>query len=106
MFDDKMFGGMDFSKMGDLISQAQKKVEEFQNDLTNKKFEATSGGGMVSVVVNGADELVDVKIDDELLGDKESLQILLISAVNDALNKAKEEKKSAAFGAFGNMFAK
>lgn len=104
-----MFDGMDFSKMGDMLNQAQEQAAKMQEDAKNKTFTAKSGGGMVNVSLNGADELIDITIDDSLLEDKESLQILLMSAVNDVLKMAQEDKKLMAtqmlsgFGGFGNQ---
>jgi nucleoid-associated protein EbfC len=91
-----MFEGIDFSKMGALIQEAQKQAQKMQEDAQNKHFSAKSGGGMVSVSMNGNAEVVDIIIDDSLLSDKESLQILLISAINDVFKMVEENKKHAA----------
>ncbi len=104
-----MFEGMDFSKMGEMLSQAQEQANKMQEEAKNKVFTAKSGGGMVKVSINGANEVVDITIDDSLLEDKESLQILLMSSVNDALKMAEEDKKLMAtqmlsgFGGFSNQ---
>lgn len=104
-----MFKGMDFSKMGDMLNQAQEQAAKIQEDAKNKTFTAKSGGGMVNVSMNGANELIDITIDDSLLEDKESLQILLMSAVNDVMKMAEEDKKMMAtqmlsgLGGFGNQ---
>lgn len=90
-----MFEGIDFSKMGALIEEAQKQAQKMQEDAENKHFSAKSGGGMVNVSMNGNGELVDITIDDSLLSDKESLQILLMSAINDVLKMVEENKKHA-----------
>jgi DNA-binding YbaB/EbfC family protein len=80
--------------MGNLLKQAQQfqaKLAKLQEELANKTVEATSGGGMVSVVANGRQEIVSIKIDPEVIdpGDKEMLQDLILAAVNDALSRAK-----------------
>lgn len=104
-----MFDGIDFSKMGDMLSQAQEQASKMQEDAKNKTFSAKSGGGMVQVSMNGSSELVDLNIDDSLLEDKESLQILLMSAINDVLKMVEDDKKLVAsqmlssFGGFGNQ---
>lgn len=104
-----MFDGIDFSKMGDMLSKAQEQAAQIQEDAKNKTFTAKSGGGMVQVSMNGMNELIDMSIDDSLLEDKESLQILLMSAVNDAIKMSEEDKKLAAsqmlsgFGGFANQ---
>lgn len=96
-----MFDNLDLNKMGEMISQMKEKVEAYEEESANKSYEAKAGGGMVSVKINGNCEVLDISIDDELLEDKQSLQILLISAVNDAINLANEEKKKGAAQAFG-----
>ncbi len=96
-----MFENLDLNKMGEMISQMKEKVEAYEEEVASKSYEAKAGGGMVSVKINGNCEILDISIDDELLSDKQSLQILLISAVNDAINLANEEKKKGAAQAFG-----
>ena len=104
MFDKTMLDGLDFSKMSEMLSEAQKKATELQEAQASKRFEATSGGGLVRATASGTGELLDVSFDDELLADKESLQILIIAAVNDALKAAQESQKGAAMGMLGGMF--
>lgn len=104
-----MFEGIDFSKMGSLVEEMQKKVKEIEAENDNKEFSVKSGGGMVEIKINGKGEILDLNIDDELFEDKESLQILLISAMNDAVKLIENEKKNLAskmlggFGGFGNL---
>ncbi|PAF53732.1 nucleoid-associated protein, YbaB/EbfC family [Helicobacter sp. 13S00482-2] len=100
MFDPEQLKGL-FGNMQKEFAGMEEKFKE--TTLTSK-----SGGGLVSVSVNGAGELVDIAIDDSLLQDKESLQILLMSAINDAYKSVEENKKSMALqmlsglGSFGN----
>lgn len=91
-----MFEGMDFSKMGEMLQEAQKNAEKMQEDAKNKEYTAKSGGGLVSISISGEGEINDISIDDSLLSDKESLQILLISATNDAIKMVEDSKKHAA----------
>jgi DNA-binding YbaB/EbfC family protein len=91
-----MFDQFDFSKMGAMFEAAQEQAKKMQEDAESKIFTAKSGGGMVKVTMNGKGEVIDIDIDDSLLEDKESLQILLISAINDAINMVEENKKHAA----------
>ncbi len=101
-----MFEGMDFSKMGQMLDEAQKKAKELQDENSKKEFCVKSGGGMVEIRINGGGEVLDLNIDDSLLGDKESLQILLISAMNDALKLIEDQKKSMVanmLGGFGGF---
>ena len=78
-----MFDNFDLSKVGAMLEEAQKQAQKMQEDARNKQFTAKSGGGMVSVSMDGNGEVIDITLDDSLLSDKESLQILLISAMND-----------------------
>ncbi len=80
--------------MGNLLKQAQQfqaKLAKLQEELGNRTVEASSGGGMVSVVANGRQEVISIKIDPEVIDreDKEMLQDLILAAVNDALSRAK-----------------
>ena len=90
-----MFENLDFSKMGAMQEQAQKQAQQMQEEANHKVFTAKSGGGLVSASMNGNGEVIDITIDDSLLGDKESLQILLISAMNDASKMVEDNKKFA-----------
>ena len=80
--------------MGNLLKQAQKfqsKIAQLQEELGDRTVETSSGGGMVTVVVNGRQELLSVRIDPEVIDsdDPEMLQDLILAAVNDGLSKAK-----------------
>lgn len=102
-----MFDKLNLGDLGKAFEEIQKKAQKIQEESESKIFTAKSGGGLVKVSVNGKGEVVDIEIDDSLLEDKESLSILLISAVNDALKMAEEEKKRAAFDLMGgasNLF--
>ena len=98
-----MFEGFDMSKMSEMMSQMQDKAKEIQEQAKNVQFTAKAGGGLVEVTSNGAGEVVDLNIDDSLLEDKESLQILLISAMNDVTKMVEDNKKSQAMGMMGGM---
>ncbi len=81
--------------MGQLMKQAQKfqsKMAKLQEELGEKTMEASAGGGMVSVVANGKQELISIKIDREVVDpeDIEMLQDLVLAAANDALTRAKD----------------
>lgn len=62
-----------------------------------------SGGGMVEISINGNNEVIDLSIDDSLLEDKDSLQILLISAINDCLHQADNNRKMTAMNMMGGL---
>ena len=79
--------------MNSVLKQAQKMQEEMeriQQETEEENIEATSGGGAVKVVVNGKKELVEIKLDPDAVDpdDVETLQDLVIAAVNDAIKQA------------------
>ncbi|MBF7041829.1 YbaB/EbfC family nucleoid-associated protein [Campylobacter volucris] len=100
-----MFENMDFSKMGELLTKAQEKANELEQEALKQEFSAKSGGGLVKVSANGKGEIIDINIDDSLFEDKESMQILLIAAVNDVLKMVEQNKKSMASNLFSKMGA-
>lgn len=91
------FGGFPGGgNMNNLMKQAQKmqkQMEESQKELEASEFEASTGGGAVSVKVNGKKEVLSVNIKEEVVDpdDVEMLEDLILSAVNEALRKADEE---------------
>jgi len=90
-----MFENFDLSKMGAMLEEAQRQTQKMHEEASNRHFSAKSGGGLVSVSMDGNGEVVDICIDDSLLSDKESLQILLISAINDVTKMVEDNKKLA-----------
>lgn len=81
--------------MGQLMKQAQQfqsKMTKLQEELEEKSVEASSGGGMVTVVANGKQEVLSIIIDPEVIDpdDVEMLQDLIMAAVNDSISRAKE----------------
>jgi DNA-binding YbaB/EbfC family protein len=81
--------------MKEMMRQAQllqKKMARLQEELASKEVEASVGGGMVKAVANGKPEIVSVVIEKEVVDpeDVEMLQDLVVSAVNEALARAKE----------------
>jgi len=81
--------------MGNMMKQAQKlqgKMMKLQDELAEKTVEASSGGGMITVVANGKQQIVSVRLEKEVVDpdDIEMLEDLIIAAVNEALNKSQE----------------
>jgi DNA-binding YbaB/EbfC family protein len=81
--------------LGNMMRQAQKLQEEMmkaQEEAKKKTVEATAGGGMVTVVANGANEIISVKIEKDVVDpdDVEMLQDLILAAANEALRRAQE----------------
>ncbi len=98
--------------MGDIMKQAQKmqeKMQKIQDELADLQVEASSGGGMVTVVANGKQEILEVRIDKQVVDpeDVEMLEDLVVAAVNQAMAKAQElandEMGKAAGGMLGNL---
>ncbi len=80
--------------MNDMLRQAQlmqKKMAKLQEELKEREVESSAGGGMVTVKATGAQEVRSIAIDPSVMesGDVEMVQDLVLSAVNDALKKAK-----------------
>ncbi|MDR2946158.1 MAG: YbaB/EbfC family nucleoid-associated protein, partial [Candidatus Adiutrix sp.] len=72
---------LDFGSMGDLVKQAQemqKRVGEMQGELATRTVSAASGGGMVTVVANGALEIVSIKMEKEILSDPDMVADLVL----------------------------
>jgi len=81
--------------MGNMMKQAQKiqaRMLKLQEELAEKTVESTAGGGMVSVLANGRQQIVSIRIEKEVVNpeDVDMLQDLLLAAVNDALKKSQE----------------
>lgn len=101
-------GGFGGGNMNNLMKQAQamqKQMENMQKELEVAEFEATSGGGAVSVKINGKKEILKVNIKPEVVDpeDVEMLEDLVLSAVNEALRKVEEETSSKMGKVTGGM---
>ncbi|MCG8600292.1 MAG: YbaB/EbfC family nucleoid-associated protein [Verrucomicrobiales bacterium] len=84
---------MNIAKMMKQAQQMQKKMGQMQEELAEKNFEASVGGGKVTVVANGAGEVSSIKIDPAVVDpdDVEMLEDLVLSGVKQAIAQAKEE---------------
>ena len=91
---------MNMQQMQQVMKQAQQMQERLQKQMNELRVEASAGGGMVSVVINGAKQMQSLKIDPEVVSkeDVEMLQDLIVAAVNDAQRKADEEMKQVTAG--------
>ena len=87
--------------MQQLMKQAQKMQEQLQKKMETTVIEASAGGGMVSVKMNGNKQLLAIQIDPEVFtgGDKDMLQDLIVAAVNEGVRKVDD----AMSGQLGNM---
>lgn len=94
--------------MGDMMRQAQimqRKMQEIQQDLAKRTVEATAGGGMVTVVATGSQDIVSIGIDKAVVdpADVDMLQDLVLAAVNDALKKSREMQQAEMAALTGGM---
>jgi nucleoid-associated protein EbfC len=76
-----------------MMKQAQEMQNRLQREMAELKVEGNAGGGMVTVVINGAKQVQSIKIDPEVVSkdDVEMLQDLIVAALNDAQRKADDE---------------
>jgi nucleoid-associated protein EbfC len=89
--------------MQQMMRQAQQMQEKLQQEIALIKVEASAGGGMVSVQMDGQKNLLSVKIDPEVAGDVEMLQDLIVAAVSEALKKVNEAVQQKMGGMLGGM---
>ena len=96
---------MNPQQMQQMMKQAQQMQERLQKQMAELRVEATAGGGMVTVIINGAKQLQSVKIDPEVVSkdDVEMLQDLIVAAVNDAHRKVDEQLASQMQGMMGGL---
>jgi DNA-binding YbaB/EbfC family protein len=83
---------VDMNEIMRQAQQMQQKMSQVQNELAGRTVTASVGGGMVSVTFNGKNELLSVQIDKEVINpeDREMLQDLIVSAVNEGIKKAQD----------------
>ena len=76
-----------------MMKQAQQMQEQLQRQMADLRVEGNAGGGMVTVIVNGAKQVQSLTIDPEVVSkdDVEMLQDLIVAAINDAQRKADED---------------
>ena len=89
--------------MQQLLKQAQKMQQKMQEEIAQIRVEASAGGGMVSVKMDGHKNVTAVKIDPEVAGDVEMLQDLVMAACNEAAKKVDEESQRATASLLGGM---
>ena len=96
----KMPGG---GNMQAMMKQAQQMQEKMQQEIALIRVEATSGGGMVTVKMDGQKNVLGVKIDPEVAGDVEMLQDMMMAAFNEAARKVDEEARQKMSGMLGGL---
>jgi len=85
------------------LRQAQQMQQKMQEEIAQIKVEATSGGGMVTIEMDGQKNVLNVKIDPEVAGDIEMLQDLVRAACNEAVKKVEEETQRKVGGMLGGL---
>jgi len=83
---------MDMQQMMKKAQQMQSKMSEVQDELSNKTVDASAGGGVVTVTVNGDQEVVDIDIEPDAMDpeDPEMLEDLILAATNEAMRKIQD----------------
>jgi len=81
----------DMSNLGGLIGGFQQKMAQFKEETPRLRAEGVSGGGLVRVVVSGANEVISVSIQDDAMDDREMLEDLVRAASTEALRNVKEQ---------------
>jgi hypothetical protein len=96
---------MNPKQMQEMMAKAQDMQRQMQEKMKEAVVEASSGGGAVTVKMNGAKQVLGVKIDPEIVksGDVEMLQDMVAAAVNEASRKADESVQSSLGGLLGGM---
>jgi nucleoid-associated protein EbfC len=89
--------------MKSMMQQAQKMQQKVQEEVAQIRVEASAGGGMVAIKMDGHKNVVGVKIDPEVSGDTEMLQDLVLAACNEAAKRVDEETKNKMAGMLGGM---
>ncbi len=88
--------------------QVQEKIEALQGELAALRIEGHAGGGMVTAVVNGQQELLSVKIDPSVVKDSEDMEMiedLVVAAVRQAMEKSKDESQQKVNALTGGMLS-
>jgi DNA-binding YbaB/EbfC family protein len=88
-----------------MMKQAAQMQERLQKQMAEMRVEGTAGGGMVTVIINGAKQLQSVKIDPDCVSkdDVEMLQDLIVAAVSDAQRKVDEDLQKQMGGLMGGL---
>jgi len=89
--------------MQSMMKQAQQMQDKMAQEIAQIRVEATAGGGMVSVKMDGNKNLLSVKIDPEVAGDVEMLQDMVVAACNEAVKKVEDEAKQKMGGLQGGL---
>jgi len=97
----KLPGNM--GNMQQMMRQAQQMQEKLQAEIAQIRVEATAGGGMVTIKMDGQKNMLSVKIDPEVAGDVEMLQDMILAASGEAVKKVEEQIQGKMGGMLGGM---
>jgi len=86
-----------------MMKQAKQMQDKMAQEVAQIRVEASAGGGMVSVKMDGNKNLLSVKIDPEVAGDVEMLQDMVVAACNEAVKKVEDEAKQKMGGLLGGL---
>ena len=88
-----------------MVQQAKEMQERLQKQMADLRVEATAGGGMVTVVLDGTKQILSLKIDPTIVSkdDVEMLQDLIAAAVNDATRKVDQQLGQSMTGLLGSL---
>jgi hypothetical protein len=86
-----------------MMKQAQQMQQRLQEEIAAIRVEASAGGGMVTVKMDGQKNCLGVTIDPEAAGDAEMLQDMVMAAFNEAVRKVEEETQKKTSGMLGGM---
>ena len=95
------FGGMNINSLMKEAKKMQADLEKSQQELSEKEFEASAGGNAVSVKVNGQKQIIDLKLQKEVVDpdDVEMLQDLIVTCINQAFNQV-DDAQAASMGKY------
>ena len=97
--------GFNMQQMMKQAKMMQKKMAEVQEELKKMEFAASAGGGAVKAKVNGEQEVLEIKLDTEMIDadDLDMVEDMVMVAVNDAIKQSKDEAKNKMSGLTGGM---
>lgn len=85
--------GMNYGNMMKQAKMMQKKMQQIQEELKKTEFDASAGGGAIKVKVNGEQEVLEIKINKEMVDaeDLEMVEDMVVVAINDAISQSKQK---------------
>ena len=89
--------------MQKMMQQAQQMQQQLQEEIAKIRVEASTGGGMVTVKMDGQKKVLSIEIDEEVLEDRDMLQDMVRGAVNEAAKRVDDETQSKMGGMLGGM---